>query len=173
MPGCVRLAVVAPAFLVLVSVSVVLVTRVPAAEAPKQPLLFSHKIHAGEFKMECQYCHADARRSPYAGIPSVKRCMGCHQIVQAKDPELQKEVQKLQGYWKDGRPIEWIRVHKVAGFVHFPHKRHVQKGLECQECHGPVQEMTEIAQFVPLTMGWCIACHAERKAPLDCVACHH
>ena len=141
--------------------------------APKQPILFSHKIHAADFKIDCQYCHADARRSTYAGIPSVKRCMGCHQIVASKDPELQKEVQKLQAYWKEGRPVEWVRVHKVAGFVHFPHKRHVEVGLECQVCHGQVQAMTEVAQVAPLTMGWCVSCHAERKGPLDCVVCHH
>ena len=131
--------------------------QAPIAPAPKQPLLFSHKIHAGDFKIDCQYCHADARRSPFAGIPSVKRCMGCHQIVASKDAELQKEVEKLRAF----------------GFVYFPHKRHVQTGLACQQCHGQVQTMTEVAQVAPLTMGWCVSCHAERKGPLDCVACHH
>jgi hypothetical protein len=145
----------------------------PVAPAPAQPILFSHKIHAGDFKIDCQYCHADARRSAYAGLPSVKRCMGCHQIVASRDPVLQKEVDKLRAYWKDARPVEWVRVHKVAGFVYFPHKRHVQAGLQCQQCHGPVETMTEVAQVAPLTMGWCVACHAERQGPLDCVVCHH
>jgi hypothetical protein len=139
------------------------------AQGPKQPIAFSHKLHAGDFQIDCQYCHADARRSPYAGIPSVKRCMGCHQIAGVQRPE----VQKLQAVWKDGRPIAWVRVHKLAGFVYFPHQRHVQKGVACQECHGPVQTMVEVAQVAPLTMGWCIQCHAERKGPLDCVTCHH
>ena len=138
-------------------------------EAPRQPILFSHKLHAGDYKIDCQYCHADARRSSYAGIPSVKRCMGCHQIVAAAKPE----VQKLQAHWKDGRPVPWVRIHKVPGFVHFPHKRHVEVGLACQTCHGPVQAMAEVAQVAPLTMGWCVSCHAERRGPLDCVACHH
>jgi hypothetical protein len=139
------------------------------AQGPKQPILFSHKLHAGDFQLDCQYCHADARRSSYAGIPSMKRCMGCHQITGAQRPE----VQKLQAIWKEGKPIEWVRVHKLAGFVHFPHQRHVQRGLACQECHGPVQTMAEVAQVAPLTMGWCVQCHAERKGPLDCVTCHH
>jgi hypothetical protein len=147
--------------------------QAPVAPAPRQPILFSHKIHAGDFQIDCQYCHADARRSAYAGLPSVQRCMGCHRIVASRDPELQKEVEKLREYWKDARPVEWTRVHKVAGFVHFPHKRHVQVGLACQQCHGPVEGMTEVAQVAPLTMGWCVACHAERQGPLDCVACHH
>jgi hypothetical protein len=147
--------------------------QAPIAEGPKQPILFSHKIHAGDFKIDCQYCHADARRSSFAGVPSVKRCMGCHQIVASKDAELQKEVEKLRGFWKDAKPIEWVRVHKLAGFVYFPHKRHVQAGLACQQCHGEVQAMTQLAQVAPLTMGWCVSCHAERKGPLDCVMCHH
>jgi Cytochrome c7 and related cytochrome c/Class III cytochrome C family len=147
--------------------------QAPIAEGPQQPILFSHKIHAGDFKIDCQYCHADARRSTFAGIPSVKRCMGCHQIVASKDAELQKEVEKLRGYWKDARPIEWVRIHKLAGFVYFPHKRHVQVGLACQQCHGEVQAMAQLAQVAPLTMGWCVSCHAERKGPLDCVMCHH
>jgi len=145
----------------------------PPSDGPRQPILFSHKIHAGDFKIDCQYCHADARRSVYAGVPSVKRCMGCHQIVASRDAELQKEVEKLRAHWKDGRPVEWIRIHKVPGFVQFPHKRHVQVGLACQTCHGPVQTMAVVAQVAPLTMGWCISCHAERQGPLDCVTCHH
>jgi Cytochrome c7 and related cytochrome c/Class III cytochrome C family len=147
--------------------------QAPIAPAPKQPILFSHKIHAGDFKIDCQYCHADARRSSFAGLPSVKRCMGCHQIVASKDAELQKEVEKLRTLWKDARPVEWIRIHRLAGFVYFPHKRHVQTGLACQRCHGAVETMTEVAQVAPLTMGWCVSCHAERKGPLDCVVCHH
>src|SRR5262245_45282120 len=83
--------------------------QAPIAPAVKQPILFSHKIHAGDFKIDCQYCHADARRSSFAGLPSVKRCMGCHQIVASKDPELQKEVEKLRAHWKDARPVEWVR----------------------------------------------------------------
>ena len=147
--------------------------QAPIVESPRQPILFSHKIHAGDFKIDCQYCHADARRSTFAGLPSVKRCMGCHQIVASKDAELQKEVEKLRALWKDGKPVEWTRIHKVPGFVYFPHKRHVQVGLACQQCHGEVQAMAQLAQVAPLTMGWCVSCHAERQGPLDCVICHH
>ncbi|HEV8674746.1 MAG TPA: cytochrome c3 family protein, partial [Methylomirabilota bacterium] len=140
------------------------------AAPPQQPIEFSHVIHAGSYRIDCQYCHADARRSPYAGLPSVERCMGCHKIVAAQG---NPEVQKLHGHWKDKRPIEWVRIHKVPGFVHFPHKRHIAAGLACQTCHGPVERMQRVAQVAPLTMGWCIDCHAQRKGPLDCVVCHH
>jgi hypothetical protein len=150
------------------------------AAGPDQPIAFSHALHAGagpdsqeparnRLQLDCLYCHADARRSAYAGIPSVRRCMGCHLISGAQKPE----VQKIHQYWKDGEPIPWVRIHKVPGFVHFPHKRHVQAGLRCQECHGEVQDMAVVAQAAPLTMGWCVECHARRSGPLDCLACHH
>jgi mono/diheme cytochrome c family protein len=143
----------------------------PVAPAPAQPIEFSHAIHAGSYAIDCQYCHADARRSAFAGLPSVARCMGCHKIVAAQG---NPEVQKLHQYWERKAPIPWVRVHKLAGFVYFPHKRHVQAPqLPCQTCHGPVEAMQRVAQVAPLTMGWCVACHAERRAPLDCVACHH
>jgi hypothetical protein len=140
------------------------------APAPAQPIEFSHAIHAGSYGIDCQYCHADARRSRFAGLPSVERCMGCHKIVVAQG---NPEVQKLHEFWKARAAIPWVRIHRVAGYVHFPHKRHVQVGLACQVCHGPVQEMQRVAQVAPLTMGWCVSCHAERKGPLDCLTCHH
>ena len=140
------------------------------APPPAQPIEFSHVIHAGSYRIDCQYCHADARRSPYAGLPSVERCMGCHKIVAAQG---NPEVQKLHAHWNQKQPIPWVRIHKLPGFVYFPHKRHIAKGLECQECHGPVERMQRVAQVAPLTMGWCVQCHAERRAPLDCVNCHH
>jgi mono/diheme cytochrome c family protein len=140
------------------------------APPPAQPIEFSHVIHAGSYGIACQYCHADARRSTYAGLPSVARCVGCHKIVAAQG---NPEVQKLQGYLSRQEAIPWVRIHRVAGFVYFSHKRHVQADLECQACHGPVERMQRVGQVAPLTMGWCVSCHAERKAPLDCVVCHH
>jgi mono/diheme cytochrome c family protein len=140
------------------------------APPPAQPIEFSHAIHAGSYGIDCQYCHADARRSSYAGLPSVQRCMGCHKIVAAQG---NPQIERLQKHWADRQAIAWVRIHKVAGFVHFPHKRHVQVGLACQTCHGPVETMQRVGQVAPLTMGWCVSCHAERQGPLDCVVCHH
>ena len=140
------------------------------APPPVQPIEFSHAVHAGSYGIDCQYCHADARRGVYAGLPSVQRCMGCHKLVAAQG---NPEVQKLTEHWSTKQPIPWVRVHKVPGFVEFPHRRHIEVGLACQTCHGPVETMQRVAQVAPLTMGWCISCHAERKGPLDCVTCHH
>ncbi|MGH7344674.1 MAG: cytochrome c3 family protein [Candidatus Rokuibacteriota bacterium] len=163
--------------------------------APRQPILFSHVIHAGSFQIPCQYCHADARRSQYAGLPSVERCLGCHKIIGAQD---NPEIAKIHDYAKRGQPIPWVRVFKVPEFTFFPHKPHVRFGLECQTCHGPIERMRVVGAdtgpklsddllrlvgFRPrpraLTMGWCVECHREQnathgsRAPLECVTCHH
>ena len=167
---------------------------VHVAGAPPQPILFSHVIHAGSFGIECQYCHADARRSEYAGLPSVTRCLGCHAIIGAQD---NPEIRKIHGYAQRREAIPWVRVFKIPEFTYFPHKPHVRAGVACQKCHGPVERMrvvgadtgpslvNDVKRLVglrppppPLSMGWCIDCHrAENargaKAPLDCVTCHH
>lgn len=168
---------------------------VTAPTAPRQPILFSHVVHAGSFQMACQYCHADARRSDYAGLPSVARCMGCHKIIGAQD---NPEIAKIHDYAQRGQAIPWVRVFKVPEFTFFPHKAHVRFGLACQICHGPIERMRVVgADTGPkpthdllrlvglrppervLTMGWCIACHRAQnvtraaQAPLDCVTCHH
>ena len=165
------------------------------AGAPRQPIYFSHVIHAGSFKIDCQYCHADARRSEYAGLPSVDRCMGCHKIIGAED---NPEIRKIHEYASRREPIPWVRVFKIPEFTYFPHKPHVGAGVACQSCHGPVERMPVVgAQTgprlandllhlaglrpgpLPLSMGWCIDCHREQNAtrgthaPLDCIACHH
>jgi mono/diheme cytochrome c family protein len=168
---------------------------VAVPNAPRQPIFFSHVIHAGSFQIACQHCHADARRSQYAGIPSVERCMGCHKIIGAQD---NPEIARLHDYARRGQPIPWVRVFKLPEFTTFPHKAHVRFGLACQTCHGPVERMRVVGAETgrtlsddlvrllgfrpparPLTMGWCVDCHraqnatAGKQAPLDCVTCHH
>jgi hypothetical protein len=162
--------------------------------APRQPVFFSHVIHAGSFGIACEYCHADARRSEYAGLPSVDRCLGCHKIIGAQD---NPEIQKIHQYAQRQEAIPWVRVFKVPEFTYFPHKAHIRGGVACQTCHGPVERMRHVgAETGPrltndlkrliglrspppaLSMGWCIDCHRESnakgaKAPLDCVTCHH
>jgi hypothetical protein len=149
----------------------------PAAETSAQPIAFSHAIMAGEFNIDCQYCHYLAERSVDAGMPSVASCMGCHTILPGRNqPE---EVQKLRDYWARGEPIPWVRIYKLPDHVRFPHMRHVAKdagALECQECHGLVEEMEVIERpEYPLKMGWCIECHVkpEHDASIDCTVCHY
>lgn len=135
---------------------------------PGQPIAFSHKIHAGDNRIGCQYCHTYARRSTVAGIPSVQLCMGCHRNV-AQDSS---EVQKLAAYWDRGVSIPWVRVYDMPDFVYFSHKRHVLKNIPCQECHGPVQTMSAVKNSGKLDMARCVNCHQENRASVDCLTCH-
>lgn len=144
--------------------------------AAEQPIAFPHDTHAGtaegQFGIECQYCHYSAERSVDAGIPPVSACLGCHQVVTGRNrPE---EVARIREFASAGEPIPWVRIYKVADHVHFPHMRHVNAGLECQECHGQVQEMGVIQEVnQTLSMGWCVSCHEERGAARDCTVCHY
>lgn len=147
----------------------------PALEPTVQPIAFPHDTHAGEFQIDCQYCHFSADRSVDAGIPPVASCMGCHTVIQGRNyPE---EVNKLRDFWQRGEPIPWVRIYKVADHVKFPHMRHVAAdagNLECQECHGIVEEMEVIEEVEqPLKMGWCVECHRENDASVDCTVCHY
>ena len=157
--------------------------------APPQPIAFSHKLHAGDSKVPCLYCHSSARTSRHAGIPSVNVCMNCHSMLtkQTVDIERLKEaVQRRQA-------IVWTKVHNLPDFVYFNHSQHVGANVACQSCHGPVETMERVRQEAPLTMGWCLDCHrtrgaeqqrlrqvalthADPKAPLpgtDCGKCHY
>ena len=158
---------------------------------PVQPIAFSHKIHAGENKVDCQYCHSSAKHSKHSGIPSVNVCMNCHKniaevaegteveyngVVLRKN-ELDKEIQKIYDaagwdaenleYTGETNPIKWIRIHNLPDHVNFVHAQHVTvAGVDCKQCHGPVEEMDEMYQYSPLTMGWCIDCHRETNVDL-------
>jgi len=137
-------------------------------KSPIQPIAFSHKVHAGDYQIACEYCHAYVRRSPVAGVPSVQQCIGCHKITAVNKPE----VLELRGYWERQESIPWIKVHELPDFVIFTHKRHVLKGIACQTCHGPVETMEQVQQVASLEMGWCVSCHKERQATLECLDCH-
>ncbi len=149
---------------------------------PIQPIHFSHKIHAGDNKIECKYCHSSARVSKTSGIPSLNVCMNCHKSISevaddTGNADYSKdfydgEIQKLykaagwdansQAYTDKTEPVKWVRIHNLPDFAYFNHSQHVTvAGVECQKCHGPVEEMEIMYQHAPLTMGWCINCHRE------------
>ena len=138
--------------------------------SPEQPIAFSHRIHAAENEIPCLYCHTSARRSTSAGVPSVNKCVSCHQNVATERPQ----IRKVMNYWNTKEPIPWVKVHDLPDFVYFPHKRHVQAGLECQTCHGPVETMDKITRVAPLKMGWCLDCHTNEHVEhgRDCLTCH-
>lgn len=141
----------------------------PLGYAPEQPLPFSHKLHAGENKIPCLYCHANAERSRHATVPSMNICMGCHQVVATSKPA----IVKLTEMYKKGESPEWIRVHSVPDFGYFSHRWHVAKGIACQTCHGPVEQMERVVQSRLLKMGDCVTCHRQNNAPTDCNTCHN
>ncbi|WP_348813261.1 cytochrome c3 family protein [Flavobacterium maritimum] len=156
--------------------------------SPIQPIHFSHKIHAGDNEVNCKYCHSAARVSKNAGIPSLNVCMNCHKNISevaetTATPEYSKafydeQIQKLytavgwdkttQTYTGKSQPVKWVRIHNLPDFVYFNHSQHVTvAGIECQTCHGPVQEFEIQKQFAPLTMGWCVDCHRKTDVKME------
>lgn len=148
---------------------------------PLQPISYSHKLHAGDLKMDCKYCHFGSETSKRAGVPPLSVCMNCHKAVKTDSPQ----IKKLTEYYAKGEPVPWIKVHNLPDYVTFDHSRHVGKGLACQTCHGPIQEMPEVYQYTNLSMGWCVNCHRDYTknpppelkdrhlfATTDCTGCH-
>ncbi|WKN44397.1 c-type cytochrome [Tunicatimonas pelagia] len=137
---------------------------------PKQPIPFSHALHAGQYEIECQYCHTGVMKAKSANIPSANICMNCHQQIKTESPHIQKIYAAIdfdpetQTYGNNKKPIEWVRIHNLPDLAYFNHAQHVNVGgLECQTCHGEIQEMEVVYQASELTMGWCINCHRETQ----------
>ncbi|TVR79424.1 MAG: cytochrome C [Chitinophagaceae bacterium] len=128
--------------------------------APTQPIKFSHALHAGVHQIDCQYCHGGAAKGKHANIPDVSLCMNCHAAIKEGPEYGETEIAKLIEYWETGTPIKWVRIHNLPDHVYFNHAQHVNvAGLDCQSCHGPVEEMDVLYQHASLSMGWCIDCH--------------
>jgi len=156
--------------------------------APVQPIHYSHKIHAGDNEIDCNYCHSSARRSKTSGIPSLNVCMNCHKnISEYTGPEdiangyttefYNNQIAKLydavgwddedQSYTGEEKPVKWVQVHNLPDFVYFNHSQHVSvAGIDCQKCHGPVEEMEIVEQYSQLTMRWCLDCHKETNVDI-------
>ena len=144
-------------------------TDVTDAAAATAAVAFDHRVHVTDNALDCQLCHAYARRGPVAGLPPVARCAGCHRFVAAENPA----VESLMARFEAGEPLAWTRVHRLPDYVRFTHKRHVRAGVACRTCHGDVGAMRTVEQVAPLTMGWCLGCHEQRRAPDDCLTCHY
>lgn len=147
--------------------------------APEQPIAFSHKLHAGTMGIDCQYCHTGVTSSRHATVPPASTCMNCHTVARKTRPE----IIKLTRYYEEGRAIPWKRVHRVPDYAYFNHSSHVNKGIDCAQCHGPVENMDVVAQVSSFTMGACLDCHRNaparlasvpgiKRGPENCNACH-
>lgn len=156
---------------------------------PEQPIFYSHNVHAGINQINCMYCHAGAEKSRYAMIPSPNICMNCHEVIdeytgntlydlEGNPVDGTEEIHKLYDYagWdpekrqytEEGRPIEWVKVHNLPDYVYFNHSQHVKVGdVQCQTCHGEIQNMDEVHQHATLGMGWCVNCHRETKVQFE------
>ena len=133
---------------------------------PAQPIAFSHKLHAGQYEIDCNYCHTGVRKSKSANIPSPNICMNCHTVIQnvGGAQGMSPEIQKIYAAIENNRPIEWVRIHNLPDLAYFNHSQHVAVGeIDCETCHGPIREMEVVYQYSPLTMGWCINCHRETQ----------
>jgi hypothetical protein len=142
--------------------------------APEQPIPFSHELHAGQYKVQCLYCHAGAEYSMHSPVPSLNICMNCHLVVATDKPA----IQRLTEAYNKNQPIPWVKVHMLPDHVKFNHQAHVKKfgaPMACHKCHGPVESMETMYQYSNLSMGWCINCHRqpENQANVGCSTCHY
>jgi hypothetical protein len=146
---------------------------------PEQPIAYSHKLHAGELDIDCQYCHTGIEKGRHALIPSVNICMNCHSVTKKDQPE----IIKLTQYYKSGNLLPWKRVHKVPEYAYFNHSVHVNKNIECESCHGEIKQMEVVRQVRGFTMTGCLDCHRNPEkhlpylenvniGPKYCAACH-
>jgi len=147
---------------------------------PNQPIPFSHKLHAGEMQIDCQYCHIGVEKGRHAVIPSVSTCMNCHSVARKDKPA----IVQLTKYFNTNTPLPWKRIHKVPDYAYFNHSVHINKGISCQSCHGNVENMDKVSQVQKFTMGACLDCHRNahqklpelkgkiNRGPDYCGACH-
>lgn len=123
--------------------------------APTQPVPYSHRLHAGELGIDCRYCHANIERSAHAMIPATQTCMGCHSVVKTESARLGP----IRASWASGKPVEWIKVHKLPEHVYFDHSAHLNAGVGCVTCHGRIDQMDVVRLDQPIAMQWCLECH--------------
>ena len=152
---------------------------------PDQPIPFSHKLHAGQYKIDCRYCHTAVDVSRHSSLPSLNVCMNCHLMVKTDSPW----IQKMTEAYSENKPIAWQKVHLLPDHVKFSHFHHIQAGKDCAVCHGPVENMETVYQYKDLSMGWCVNCHRQApddnkllkdlkdkdhsQAPINCSSCHY
>lgn len=147
--------------------------------SPKQPVPFSHRLHAGDNHIPCQYCHTGASRSRIAMIPPLDTCMNCHRFTKVDSPY----IKQITAAYNSGEAFPWVRVYQLPDHVYFDHRPHVAAGIACQECHGSVEQMDRVSRVMNMRMGKCLECHrGERtyvyaqpkvsRGPENCNACH-
>src|SRR5207248_6859085 len=138
--------------------------------APVQPIAYTHKVHLAA-GLQCLNCHTGADSGPDAQLPGVRFCMACHQIIAADRPE----IKKLAAYLERGEDIPWQRVYNYTSYAHvkFNHAPHTRAGIDCKSCHGDMTKQTVAVRVIDLNMGYCLDCHKQKNASVDCLTCHY
>lgn len=140
----------------------------PGPVGPAQPIPFSHRIHAGVKQISCLVCHTEATQTSTGGIPPLATCMHCHtRIITSFAP-----IRNLHKHYYAKKPVEWTEIYDLPDFVHFPHSVHVYRGVDCSHCHGDVKKMDRVMKVQDIDMGFCIRCHRQYNATVDCFSCH-
>ncbi|MGC4068193.1 MAG: cytochrome c3 family protein [Polyangiaceae bacterium] len=129
---------------------------------PEQPIPYSHALHAGELGIDCRYCHTTVEKAAFAAIPPTETCMNCHKSVRTTS----RKLLGIRESYATGDPVHWVKVHDLPDYVYFNHSAHVRRGVGCVSCHGRVDQMVEVTQVKPLSMGWCLDCHRNPEAQL-------
>lgn len=153
--------------------------RLATGYAPTQPIPFSHKLHAGDNHIPCQYCHTGAERSRNAGVPALETCMNCHSVTRTDRPA----IMRVTAAFKANQTFAWQRVYNLPDHVYFDHRPHVRAGVACQTCHGEVETMDQVSRVMLMRMGTCLDCHRDAHAAVSagsqitqastaCFACH-
>jgi hypothetical protein len=130
-------------------------TTIDIGYSPKQPVPFSHAVHAGKLAMDCRYCHTTVEKAAHAAIPPTSICMNCHKLIATESEKLLP----VRESYVTGNPIPWVRVHDLPDFAYFNHSAHVTRGVSCVSCHGRIDKMEQVTQVKTLRMGWCLDCH--------------
>ena len=165
-----RLILLLTGCLLLTLLFLLLFYRPPASwMGPKQPISFSHRVHAGIKEIQCRFCHSYVDRSVHPGIPPVEKCLYCHNYIITNHPEIRKEHQ----YFNTGTPTPWVKANYIPEHVFFNHQRHIKREIDCVQCHGDVAA-TDRIKGTKFKMQFCVDCHTLNQAPLDCwLGCHN
>lgn len=152
----------------------------PPHPTPREPIHFDHNVHAEKAGIDCLFCHRTATQASTAGYPDVQQCMFCHQVISVSTlgaigygpDQATGEIAKLHDAWRNQRPIDWERIHRMPDHVRFVHEAHITAGFSCATCHGAVEKMGQVVQVRDLRMNDCVACHRQYSAPTECATCH-
>lgn len=163
-----RLAAQQPAPSPVPAVKQLVPDRIGEHLAPPQPLPYSHKTHLA-MSLQCKYCHSNPEPGKLMTFPATSTCMTCHATVAQNKPA----IRQLANFAKSGKPVPWVRVYEVTPGVTWTHRKHLDAGLQCENCHGAVAQMDTMSETTSVTaMAVCISCHAQNKAATTCQTCH-